>query len=339
MEGPMKFATGHMESIHDICYDFYGRRLATCSADRSIKVWDLNESGEWVESGGMSGNISNGHIGVVLKVDWAHPEFGTLLASCSEDHTVIVWKEEMCDGGDSRTWVRKADLVDARLGVSDLKFAPHHLGLKLAAGSKDGFVRIYEAADSMKPDHWSLVHEFEGGQRGLEVRCICWNPSRFDTPMIVVGCAKDNEHGDVVHTKSVLVWTYNEPYRKWLPLPILGDCPAGDVWSTCWAPNMGRSHHYIACCSRDVGQHLRLWEIPAGDDMFNPDDDGREVQPVFLVDEAGQTKDSSSQVRRVEWNLSGSTLATSGDDGEVSLWQCDYFSKKWVRVEHHSVSG
>ena len=34
-----------------------------------------------------------GHEGPVWQVTWAHPKFGSLLASCSFDHKVIVWKE------------------------------------------------------------------------------------------------------------------------------------------------------------------------------------------------------------------------------------------------------
>ena len=34
-----------------------------------------------------------GHDGPVWQVTWAHPKFGSLLASCSLDHKVIVWKE------------------------------------------------------------------------------------------------------------------------------------------------------------------------------------------------------------------------------------------------------
>ena len=28
----------HKDLIHDIAYDYYGRRLATCSSDQSVKV-------------------------------------------------------------------------------------------------------------------------------------------------------------------------------------------------------------------------------------------------------------------------------------------------------------
>ena len=34
-----------------------------------------------------------GHDGPVWQVTWAHPKFGSLLASCSLDQKVIVWKE------------------------------------------------------------------------------------------------------------------------------------------------------------------------------------------------------------------------------------------------------
>ena len=30
-------ASSHMQ-VHDVQYDYYGRRLATCSSDRTIKV-------------------------------------------------------------------------------------------------------------------------------------------------------------------------------------------------------------------------------------------------------------------------------------------------------------
>jgi nucleoporin SEH1 len=39
--------TNHRDLIHDIAYDFYGKRLATCSSDRTIKVWQLSDAGTW----------------------------------------------------------------------------------------------------------------------------------------------------------------------------------------------------------------------------------------------------------------------------------------------------
>ncbi len=90
--------------------------------------------------------------------------------------------------GQGRVWIKKAEMVDSRDSVRDIKFAPHHMGLKLvcfhtllfkdhtlhlafiadiqlfpleAACSADGYIRIYEAMDIMNLNHWSLVAEFE----------------------------------------------------------------------------------------------------------------------------------------------------------------------------------
>ncbi len=42
-----RFQTQHDDLIHDISYDFYGKRMATCSSDQKIKIWDQNDKAEW----------------------------------------------------------------------------------------------------------------------------------------------------------------------------------------------------------------------------------------------------------------------------------------------------
>lgn len=38
---------GHSDYIHDVCYDYYGTRLATCGSDRKINVFEKDENEEW----------------------------------------------------------------------------------------------------------------------------------------------------------------------------------------------------------------------------------------------------------------------------------------------------
>lgn len=38
--------------------------------------------------------LSCSHEGPVWQVAWAHPMYGNILASCSYDRKVIIWKEE-----------------------------------------------------------------------------------------------------------------------------------------------------------------------------------------------------------------------------------------------------
>lgn len=80
-------------------------------------------------------------------------------------------------------WIRKMQLSDSKGSVNDVEFAPRHVGLKLAAGSADGVVRIYEATDVFALNYWSLQSsiiaesgpssEVENGDHG--VTCLSWN--------------------------------------------------------------------------------------------------------------------------------------------------------------------
>ena len=80
------------------------------------------------------------HDAAITKVSWAHPEFGTILASSSFDRTVKVWEQTSYSDPDSQTngtsgsrWVERASLIDAKGTVRAVEFAPHHFGLKLVS--------------------------------------------------------------------------------------------------------------------------------------------------------------------------------------------------------------
>jgi len=222
--------------------------------------------------------------------------------------------------------------VDAKEPVLDVKFAPHHMGLKLALCSKDGYVRIYEAKDVMQPDHWEPVHEFEaGGEARMAVTCLSWNPSRFDTPMLLLGCAPA-EGATAGTATTVKVWSFNEDHRRWQVLPwgILEGpgAPHQVIHDVDWAPNLGRKYHLLAACSGDE-QNLRIWRIPNGERFLKARDDDDERVCHELQ--------NTGQARRVRWNVTGTILASSGDDGEVQLWTMDHFSRKWS--SNHKISS
>ena len=55
--------------IHDAQMDFYGTRLATCSSDRSVKIFDVRDGTQT-----LSADL-RGHEGPVWQVAWAHPRY------------------------------------------------------------------------------------------------------------------------------------------------------------------------------------------------------------------------------------------------------------------------
>ena len=145
------FSTHHSAFIHDVAYNFYGKRLATCSSDKKIKVWDLVD-GEWV----VTSEIQNEHKSSIHKLSWAHPEFGQILASCSDDGDVNIYEEQI-DRNRKRKFTKRGRLVDSRVAVYDVQFAPRHQDLKLATASQDGKIRIYESSNLMNLGEWPLV--------------------------------------------------------------------------------------------------------------------------------------------------------------------------------------
>lgn len=92
MSSITKFDTSHEDIIHDIAYDFYGKRLVTCSSDQRLKVWDFVERDDaavWELNDSWKAHDSS-----ILKAIWAHPEYGQVIASCSLDRLVKIWEEQ-----------------------------------------------------------------------------------------------------------------------------------------------------------------------------------------------------------------------------------------------------
>ncbi|XP_017463314.1 PREDICTED: nucleoporin SEH1-like [Rhagoletis zephyria] len=65
----------HKDVIHDVVFDYYGRRMATCSSDQTVKIWDEDELGKLTVSSSWKA-----HSGSIWRISWAHPEFGQVLA-------------------------------------------------------------------------------------------------------------------------------------------------------------------------------------------------------------------------------------------------------------------
>ncbi|EAX01530.1 SEH1 like nucleoporin [Homo sapiens] len=302
-------AADHKDLIHDVSFDFHGRRMATCSSDQSVKVWDKSESGDWHCTASWKT-----HSGSVWRVTWAHPEFGQVLASCSFDRTAAVWEEIVGESNDKLRgqshWVKRTTLVDSRTSVTDVKFAPKHMGLMLATCSADGIVRIYEAPDVMNLSQWSLQHEISCK---LSCSCISWNPSssRAHSPMIAVGSDDSSPNA----MAKVQIFEYNENTRKYAKAETLMTVtdPVHDI---AFAPNLGRSFHILAIATKDV----RIFTLkPVRKELTSSGGPTK-----FEIHIVAQFDNHNSQVWRVSWNITGTVLASSGDDGCVRLWKANY---------------
>mmetsp|Transcript_63393 Transcript_63393/g.74204 ORF Transcript_63393/g.74204 Transcript_63393/m.74204 type:complete len:417 (+) Transcript_63393:637-1887(+) len=386
--------SNHSDFVHDIAFDHYGRRIATCSGDRTIRVWDLvdgvtdqqqpNNNGDTEGGSGPAQRWalkSNGcefqaHRGSISRLSWAHPEFGQLLVTCgSSDHSATIWEERETtaqpaafdqsdnnnlsnnnmsanmsnDKANTMRWVAKAQLTDARKAVTCAEFAPRHLGLRIATGSADGFVRIYEAIDVMNLNHWpmntsievesssntseSTTHTQHGhsssslqkhtdlssvlsSSQSLGVTALSWCNSRFEPATLVVGG----------HSGNVTVYRYSESSRAWSVSVKLPRHRSATL-DVSWAPNVGRSFHLLASCGKDG--RLTVHKLKRGNG--NGSNNGKPPQRTLALESSNDLNTDGFRVWRVEWNITGTVLASSGDGGKVQLWKSD-FCDRWKCV-------
>jgi len=148
--------------LHDVRLDYYGRKAASASGDNTVRIWNVAD-GQLQPAQELKG----GHEGPVWKVSWAHPKFGSIIASCGYDMKVIIWKEV------HNSWqIAYADSYHAA-SVNDVEFCPWEHGLRLACASSDGNVSI-------------LTYQYDGSWRRTAfpahaggVQALSWSPVQY----------------------------------------------------------------------------------------------------------------------------------------------------------------
>ncbi|KAI9661491.1 MAG: GTPase-activating protein S13 [Alyxoria varia] len=157
---------GHDDMIHDAVLDYYGRRLATCSSDRTIKIFEVENDTHRLT------DTLKGHESPIWSLSWAHPKHGTILASSSYDGKVLIWRESPNPSSStvapsstysgagahpqqsqqpSQTSARFTRIIDFALhtaSVNIVSWAPHELGAHLGCASSDGCVSVLSFNDS-----------------------------------------------------------------------------------------------------------------------------------------------------------------------------------------------
>ncbi len=75
-----------------------------------------------------------------------------MIASCSFDKRVYIWQEKKEDG--KVNWTLKAKIQDFVDSVEDISFSPRVHGLKLAATTLNGKMKIFEPTDYGNYINW-----------------------------------------------------------------------------------------------------------------------------------------------------------------------------------------
>mmetsp|Transcript_17044 Transcript_17044/g.23850 ORF Transcript_17044/g.23850 Transcript_17044/m.23850 type:complete len:320 (-) Transcript_17044:198-1157(-) len=294
----VSFETGHEEMIHDAQMDYYGKRIATASSDRSIKIFELQGKNQTLVA------ELKGHSGPVWQVAWGHPKHGNLLASCSYDRKVCIWQEVQ-----KNNWRKVYEDASHRASVNSVCWAPHEAGRALAAASADGKISVH----TFKDNKWSR-EEFPAHPGG--VNSVSWAPAV--TPNSLLQQGNPNVLKQIVTggcDNRVRIWCFNDMKGQWVEKRCLkNDGKVHKAWvrDVAWAPSLGLPGSTIASCSED--KTACIW-TENKDGLYEP------IKNISCKGKAW----------RVSWSTMGNILAVSEGSNSVTLWK-ESVDGKWQNL-------
>lgn len=230
-------------------------------------------------------------------VSWAHPKYGTILASCSYDARILIWREQ------NNQWQRIYEFSTHTASVNLVAWSPPETGCHLAAASSDGSVSVLTFENN------SFNHDIFAAH-GLGVNSVSWSPAVLPG-QLTSAQAPGQPPAPVKRFVTggsdnlVKLWTYNSATQHYDNTCTLAG-HADWVRDVAWSPTP-LSKTYIASASQD--HTVRIWTLAAGADI----NDAAAWKSEELTFDA--------VVWRVSWSQAGNVLAVSGGDNRVSLWK------------------
>ncbi|XP_077495612.1 uncharacterized protein LOC144106644 isoform X2 [Amblyomma americanum] len=230
------------------------------------------------------------HEGPVWQVAWAHPVFGSLLASCSYDRTVRVWADRGADN-----WLCVHEYQDHDSSVNSICWAPHEFGLVLACASSDGAVSVL----SSRGDGVWIAKKIANAHT-IGCNAVSWAPAQSagqsGEPGMWTGVHQFATGGC---DNLVKIWRLQD--GEWQEAHQL-EAHSDWVRDVAWSPAAGQPSR-IASCSQDC--RVIIWTCQNGEDHWQP-------RPLATFDDV---------VWLISWSLTGAVLAVSGGDNNVTLWK------------------
>ncbi|XP_073220818.1 protein SEH1 [Cicer arietinum] len=291
-------------------WNYSSTRLAAGSVDGTFSIFDFHDP---PSSSSLTSTFkSKVHEGNIVKIVWVPPEYGDAVACISADGIVSLL-EEIVEDSQPLQWKICKTFRSNASKVLDVQFGISSTRLKMVAAYSDGHVRIFELLDPLELRSWQLQAEFQNviesvssfGKAVCLSASISLNPQKGQESSFIVGF-----NSNTPELNSSKVWEFDQAHQRWLPVAELAlpEDKGDQVYAVAWAPNIGRPYEIIAVATH---KGLSIWHLG-----LNPDHNGRlPVERVALL------SGHQGMVWQMEWDMSGMTLATTGNDGMVRLWQ------------------
>lgn len=324
--------TEHNDMINDIKMDYYGKRLVTCSADRSFRVYDVAEA--VTASGGQNGEstapsaekesmhvlqhsvrLPEDSIAPAHRIAWAHPKFGSLLAVGCQDGKVYIFREELHPNGSGATdWFLKHIHSFHSMAILGIAWSPYEYGLCLACASADGQVSFL----TRMKEGWVTSSSFTNSEDGVACTSVSWAPYNSLGSQGAEGPLQRVVAGSVNHL--VKIWQYAPSSNTWQAMESALHGHQDWVREVAWAPNVGIPANIIASASDD--HTVRAWAQNEANGEWKSHIIHSFRSPVY----------------RISWSLTGTILSAAAGDDEVTFWR-QVGETSWEQVTSITETG
>ncbi|KAG0491279.1 hypothetical protein HPP92_004231 [Vanilla planifolia] len=222
------------------------------------------------------------HACGIMNIVWIPPEFGDAIACLCVDGTLSLW-EEVGEDVHSVSWKQCKVFECSDPRVLEVQFGVSSAYLKLVAAYSDGRVKVYELLDALDLNKWQLQI----------------SPIQFSQDLVFA-----------FFDTKFKIWEFEEARQRWLPVAELALTEDKDdrVHAVAWAPNIGRSYELVAVASC---KGIAIWHVG----LNSEPDERLPAEKVALL------SGHDGEIWQLDWDMSGMTLASTGGDGMIRLWQ------------------
>ena len=274
--------------------------LASCSSDKTVRVWSCGSDGSWSCVGKLDGFVTR----TVRSVAWSPG--GELLAATSFDGDTAIWR---CSGGPAAGEPAESGAPASFEALASLQ--GHENEVKGAAWSDDGG---YLATSGRDKNVWVWEAEEDGEfecagvltGHSQDVKTVLWLPRAADGgPQDLVSCSYDS---------TARVWREDPTTGDWACAQVL-EGHGGTVWSAAAAPDGA------ALVTAGYDARLMVWTRAGADSSSSSSSSSSSADAGVDAKEwrsAGTFESGhGAACLSVAWSPSGGVVASAGADDSL----------------------